>query len=50
VLGAAWGEKISAVEGIKLTPAAKKRSAELDRRDLSPEQRRRAIIAAHRKG
>ena len=42
--------KISAVEGIKLTPAMRKRAAEFDRKRLSPEQRIRAIIAAHRKG
>ena len=42
--------KISAVEGIELSPAAKKRVAEFDRLGLSPEERVRAIVAAHRKG
>jgi len=42
--------KISAVEGIRLTPEMKRRAAEFDRKGLSPEERRRAIIAAHRKG
>jgi hypothetical protein len=43
----AWGEKISAVEGIKLT--AKKRAAEFDGLGLSPPQRRQAIMRANRK-
>jgi hypothetical protein len=42
--------KISAVEGIRLTPAMKARAAEFDRKGLSPEERVRAIVAAHRKG
>jgi hypothetical protein len=41
---------ISAVEGIKLTPEMKRRAAELDRKGLKPEERIRAIVAAHRKG
>jgi hypothetical protein len=41
--------KISAVEGITLTPAMKRRVAQFDRQGLSATQRRRAIIAAHRK-
>jgi len=41
--------KISAVEGIALTPAMKRRVEQFDRRGLSAAQRRRAIIAAHRK-
>jgi hypothetical protein len=41
---------ISAVEGIKLTPEMERRVAELDRKGLTPEERIRAIVAAHRKG
>jgi hypothetical protein len=40
---------ISAVEGIKLTPEMERRAAELDRKGLTPEERIRAIVAAHRK-
>lgn len=42
--------RISAVEGMSLTPAMKQRAAEFDRRGLSPEERIRAIVAVHRKG
>jgi hypothetical protein len=49
VIGRDRFEKISAVEGIKVTAAMKKREAEFDRGGLSAEQRRRAIIDAHRK-
>jgi hypothetical protein len=42
--------KISSVEGIVLTDAAKKRAKEFDRSGLSPEERVRRIIAIHRKG
>jgi hypothetical protein len=42
--------KISAVEGVRLTPEMKRRAAEFDRKGLSPEERVRAIVAAHRKG
>jgi hypothetical protein len=49
-LGREWFAKISAVEGIKLTPAAKKRAAEFERRGLSGEERRREIVRAYRKG
>jgi hypothetical protein len=42
--------KISAVEGIRLTPEMKQRAAEFDRKGLSPEERVRAIVATHRKG
>jgi len=41
---------ISAVEGIKLTPEMERRATELGRKGLSPEERIRAIVAAHRKG
>jgi hypothetical protein len=42
--------KISAVEGIELTPRMKQRAAEFDRQGLSAEERRRSIVRAHRKG
>jgi hypothetical protein len=41
---------ICAVEGIRLTPEMKRRTAEFDRLGLSGEERRRAIIRAHSKG
>ncbi len=50
VLGHGWFETISAVEGIKLSPRAKKRAVEFDRQGLSHEERRRAIFRAYRKG
>jgi hypothetical protein len=50
ILGRQRFAKISAVEGIELSPAAKKRAAEFDRLGLSPEERVRAIVAAHREG
>lgn len=50
VIGRERFAKISAVEGIELTLPMKRRAAEFDRRRLSPEQRIRAIVAAHRKG
>lgn len=40
--------KISAVEGITPSNAALARAAEFERRGLTPEQRREAIIRAHR--
>ena len=40
---------ISAVEGIRLTPEMERRVAEFDRKGLTPEERIRAIVAAHRK-
>ena len=42
--------RISAVEGIRLTPAMQRRAAEFERKSLSPEERIRAIVAIHRKG
>jgi hypothetical protein len=48
-LGGGWGEKISAVEGIKLSAGAKSRPAEFDRQGLSPGERRKAIVRAYRK-
>jgi hypothetical protein len=38
------------VEGIKLTPAMKKRFAEFDRKGLSPAERRREIIKVYSRG
>lgn len=49
VLGAERYEKISAVEGITLTSAMKKRSADAKKRKASPAEYRKAIIDAHRK-
>jgi hypothetical protein len=42
--------KISAVEGVALSRAAKKRAAEFDRLGLAPEERIRRIVEVHRKG
>jgi hypothetical protein len=50
VLGRERFSKISAVEGIELSGAMKKRIRESDRKGLSAEARRAAIIRAHSKG
>jgi hypothetical protein len=50
VLGRKRFAKISAVEGIELSGAMKKRIRESDRKGLSAEARRAAIIRAHSKG
>jgi hypothetical protein len=50
VVGAAGFAKISAVEGIRLSPAMKKRAAEAGSKGLSAEETRRAIIRTYRKG
>ncbi len=42
--------KISAVEGLVLSRAAKKRAVDFDRLDLAPEERVRRIVEVHRKG
>ncbi len=42
--------KISAVEGVVLSRAAKKRATEFDRLGLAPEERIRRIVEVHRKG
>jgi hypothetical protein len=42
--------KISAVEGIALTPGAKQRVAEFERVGLSAGERRRSIVRAYSKG
>jgi hypothetical protein len=49
VIGRERFSKISAVEGIKPSGAMKKRISDFDRKGLSAEQRREAIIRAHRK-
>jgi hypothetical protein len=48
VLGRTRFARISAVEGISLTPAMRRRATEFDDAKLSPEERIRRIIAAHR--
>ena len=50
VLGEASFAKISAVEGIRLKPAMKRRAAQAASKGLSPEEYREAIVRAHRKG
>jgi hypothetical protein len=47
VVGAAAFAKISAVEGIRLSPAMKKRAADAANKGLSAEKTRRAIIRAY---
>lgn len=49
VLGGAGFAKISAVDGIQLKPAMKKRAAEAISKGLTAEEHRRAIIRAYRK-
>ena len=50
VLGRDRFAKISAVEGIELSDAMKKRVRDADRKGLSAEARRAAIIRLHSKG
>ena len=50
VLGQERFAKISAVEGIELTPMMKRRIADFDRKAMSAEARRESIVRAHRKG
>jgi hypothetical protein len=50
ILGRDRFAKISAVEGIVLTPSMKKRAASAEQRGLSGEERRREIVRAYRKG
>jgi hypothetical protein len=51
VLGRARLEKISAVEGIRISVATRRMFAEFDREQLSPAERRKAIFEKHaRKG
>jgi len=49
VLGEASFAKISAVEGIRLKPAMRRRAARAASKGLSPEEYREAIVRAHRK-
>lgn len=49
VIGHARFSKISAVEGIELTPATKTRKAQLDSTEASAAERREAIIKAHKR-
>ena len=49
VIGQAGFTKISAVEGINLTPAMKERAAKAAREKLTAEEYRAAIVRAHRK-
>jgi hypothetical protein len=49
VLGKARFASISAVEGIKPTPAMKKRAKDFDARGLSSEERRRELLKVHSK-
>lgn len=50
VLGSGRFAKISEVEGIKLTPAMKKRASDARSKGLTAEEYRRAIIRSHSKG
>jgi len=50
LLGAKRFEKISAVEGIKLSDAMRQRARESERQGLSAEQRREQIKSAYREG
>lgn len=49
VIGQASFAKVSAVEGIQLTPAMKTRVAKAVDRKLSAEERREMIVRAYRK-
>jgi hypothetical protein len=50
VLGSDRFAKISEVEGIRPTPAMKKRAGEAQIKGLTAEEYRRTIIRSHRKG
>jgi len=50
VIGRERFAQISAVEGIKPTGAMEARSARFEREGLSPAERRKEIIKAHKKG
>lgn len=50
VVGHAGFAKISAVEGIRLKPAMKKRATEAAAKGLSAEEYRRTIVRSYRKG
>jgi hypothetical protein len=49
VIGRESFGKISAIEGIRLTPSMKKRAADADREGLSAEEYRQAIVRSYRK-
>lgn len=50
VIGSAAFDKISAVEGIELTPDMKRRASEARAKGLTAEEYRRTIISSYRKG
>ena len=50
VIGHASFAKISAVEGIRLKPAMKKRATEAASKGLSADEYRRTIVRSYRKG
>jgi len=49
VIGRESFGKISAVEGIRLTPTMKKRAADAERKALSAEEYRQTIVRSYRK-
>jgi hypothetical protein len=49
VIGRAGFAKISAVDGIRLTSAMKKRAVEAERKGASAKEFRQAIVRSHRK-
>jgi hypothetical protein len=49
VIGRDNFSKISAVEGIRLTPAMKKRANDAERKGSSAEEYRQTIVRSHRK-
>jgi hypothetical protein len=49
VIGRDNFSKISAVEGIRLTPVMKKRATDAERKGLSAEEYRRMIVRSYRK-
>lgn len=49
VVGRARFTKISAVEGIELTPSMEKRASEAGQKGLTAEEYRRTIVRSHRK-
>jgi hypothetical protein len=49
VIGRDGFGKISAVEGIRLTPAMEKRASEAERKGLPAEEYRQTIVRAYRK-
>jgi hypothetical protein len=50
VVGQAGFAKISAVEGIRLSPAMKRRAAEARSKGLTAEETRRMIVRSYRSG